>query len=258
MQCKVPILMYHHVIPAGQVHALAPFAVSHDLFSRQLDWLRRAGFRTITLEELFDAREKPGQRLKRTKPVVITFDDCPVTLLDHAVPELSRRGLTATFFAVAGKCGGHNDWDTDNGAPEVQLMSGADLRTLADNGFEIGSHGLTHINLRTCQPERISRELRESRRILEETTGRTIRFLAYPYGEYPEGYAGYCREAGYTGAVSIFSRARDITEDRYCMRRILIHEGDQAMRFRFKLSKLYQWLRVYVDYRVLRGGSEMA
>jgi peptidoglycan/xylan/chitin deacetylase (PgdA/CDA1 family) len=132
-------------------------------------------------------------------------------------------------------------------------MTGRDLRNLAERGFEIGSHGLSHSNLRRCSPEQIRRELVDSRQILEDKVRRPVRFLAYPFGEYPHGYARYCQEAGYRGAVSIFSRARTVAEDPYCMRRVLVHEGDQMLRFRFKLSKWYQWLRVYVDRRVLRG-----
>lgn len=249
---SVPILMYHHVVPVGQVGALAPFAVSRNLFSRQMDWLQQAGFRTISLERLFDAGEGKERATSGGKPVVITFDDCPVNLLDYAVPELIRRGMFATFFAVAGKLSGCNDWDTVQGAPKVPLMSGNDLRNLADSGFEIGSHGMSHLNLRRSTSEQISCELVDSRRLLEDTIGRSVRFLAYPFGEYPEKYAHYCREAGYRGAVSIFSPAHTVTEDSYCMRRVLVHEGDQQIRFRFKLSQAYQFLRAFVDRRVLR------
>jgi peptidoglycan/xylan/chitin deacetylase (PgdA/CDA1 family) len=249
----VPILMYHHVVPAVEVGPLAPFAVSRSLFSRQMEWLVQAGFRTITLEQLFNYCDGKSRTEPNGKPVVITFDDCPASLLDHAVPELSKRGMTTTFFAVAGKPGGHNDWDANQGAPHIPLMTAGDLRSLAERSFEIGSHGLNHSNLRRCSPEQIRRELEDSRLILEDEVGRPVRFLAYPYGEYPHGYAGYCQEAGYRGAVSIFSRARTVTEDPYCLRRVLVHEGDQMLRFRFKLSKWYQLLRVYVDRRVLRG-----
>ena len=248
---NIPILMYHHVVPADRVLALAPFAVSHDLFSEQLDWLTRAGFRTISLGELFDVQGGPEWRVEGRKPVVITFDDCPAGLLDHAIPELTRRGMTATFFAVAAKLGGNNDWDAEQGAPEIPLMTSVDLQKLADNGFEIGSHGLTHSNLRKCLPEQIRRELIDSRQIREETVGGPIRFFAYPFGEYPEGFSGYCQDAGYRGAVSIFSRARTVIEDPYCMRRILVHEGDQAFLFRVKTSTLYLKVRQTIDKKVI-------
>ena len=248
--------MYHHVVSREKISLLAPFAVSTDLFSQQLSCLEQEGFNTITFADFFDFDEqKKRQEVK--KPLIITFDDCSAQLFEYAVPELRRRGMTATFFAVAGKLGGFNDWDAAHEAPKVPLMSGNDLKILVNNGFEIGSHGLNHTNLRQCRPEQIRHELMTSRNILEDTIGKSVHYLAYPYGEYPVGYADYCRDAGYRGAVSIFSRARAATADPFCMRRILIHEGDTGMRFRFKMSRLYQWLRVYVDHRVLKGKPDV-
>jgi hypothetical protein len=54
------------------------------------------------------------------------------------------------------------------------------------------------------------------------------------------------REAGYRGAVSMFSQAASVTADRFCLRRIMPHRGDSALSFRMKLSPLY--LR-YVAWR---------
>ena len=249
---NIPILMYHHVVPSVEVGSFSPFAVSQKLFLCQMDWLNNAGFQTITFEQLFALRDQDARGAKNSKLVIITFDDCSTNLLDQAVPELMRRGMTATFFAVAGKPGGINDWDADNGAPKIPLMSRNDLKSLSDNGFEIGSHGLSHPNLRRCLPDQIRHELKNSKEILEDIIGRSIHFLAYPYGKYPVGYANYCREAGYAAAVSIFSNARTVTDDPYCMRRVLVHEGDHGVRFRFKLSALYLMLRRYSDWRVLR------
>ena len=252
---NVPILMYHHVVPADEVGVLAPFAVSRELFTQQMDWLIASGFRTVSLEHLFNSVDGP-RSLPVGKPVVITFDDCPVSLLAHALPELIRRGMTATFFAVAGKMGGRNDWDSRQGAPEIPLMSGDNLKNLAESGFEIGSHGLSHCNLKKCLPEQIRHEMVNSRRLLEDVTAKSVRFFAYPFGEYPEGFTGYCQEAGYRGAVSIFSRARTVVADPYCMRRILVHEGDRAFRFRFKTSKMYLKLRYLIDKKVIERESQ--
>lgn len=255
MKRNLPILMYHHVVPAEEVGAHAPFSVSHQLFARQLDWLQQWGFMTVSLSELFDSQDSLPHRNPRKKPVVITFDDCPASLLDFAVPELNRRGMTATFFAVAGKDGGRNDWDADQSTPQVRLMNAGELRKLAAQGFEIGSHSYSHAKLRQCSTSTIDSELQQSRQLLEQATGKPVRFLAYPYGEYPPDYAHHASNAGYEGAVSIFSNATSVLTDPYCMRRTLVHEGDSAMRFRFKLSRLYAVLRPISDRRVIRSDN---
>lgn len=243
--------MYHHVVPAAEVGPLAPFAVSRELFSRQLDLLLARGYQTLTLSEMCNQWDgDAGQQ--RGKSVALTFDDCPAALLDFAVPELVRRGMTATFFAVAGRLGGVNDWDAGS-APSLPLMSPAALRNLADAGFEIGSHGLNHLHLRECSSETAAYEMRESRRRLQECVEQPVDFFAYPFGEYPKDHAKLCRATGYRGAVSIFSAARTVAADRYCMRRILVHQRDGSLRFRFKLGPVYLWLRRYVDRRVIHG-----
>lgn len=248
---NVPILIYHHVVPADELAPLAPYAVSRDLFARQLDLLQSRGYRTLTLSALCDLWEGGGKGWEGGKPVALTFDDCPAALLDFAVPELLRRGMMATFFALAGKLGGCNEWDAGQ-APAVALMSVSDLQGLAASGFEIGSHGLNHLHLRACPPETVAVEMSESRQRLQAITGHRVEFFAYPFGEYPDGYAEQCRAAGYRGAVSIFSAARTVATDRYRMRRILIHEGDRGSRFEIKLGLSYLWLRRFVDRRVIQ------
>ena len=250
MNVNVPILMYHHVVPFEEVSPLSPYAVSQEQFARHLDVIQRLGYQTLTLSALVDRWDRLGQETCADRVVAITFDDCPSALMDYAVPELVRRGLTATFFPVAGNIGARNDWDT--GAPTLYpLMSGAELCSLARRGFEIGSHGMSHRHLRQCSPETVGIEMLESRRCLQELVGQPVNFFAYPFGEFPADYAKSCQTAGYRGAVSIFSQARSVGSDRFCMRRVLVHEGDRELRLRFKLSGAYQRLRPFVDRRVL-------
>jgi peptidoglycan/xylan/chitin deacetylase (PgdA/CDA1 family) len=158
--------------------------------------------------------------------------------------------MTATFFAVAGKPGGRNDWDADQGTPQVRLMDEDELRKLTVLGFELGSHSFHHVKFRESPSSTIDQELQQSRHAIEQATGKPVRFLAYPYGEYPRNHGQHARQAGYAGAVSIFSRAATVLADPFCMRRILVHQGDGKSRFRFKLSCAYLWLRPWVDRRV--------
>src|SRR5919197_6239381 len=46
-----------------------------------------------------------------TSDVRITFDDGNASDVEEALPELRRRGLTATFFVVAGRLGSHGFLD---------------------------------------------------------------------------------------------------------------------------------------------------
>jgi len=72
-------------------------------------------------------------------------------------------------------------------------------------------------------------------------------FFAYPYGKGPTRLYPLLAEAGYRGAVTIFSNEPTVTANRFCMRRIYVHKGDGRIRFRLKLSK------PYLRYKAFRG-----
>lgn len=57
--------------------------------------------------------------------------------------------------------------------------------TLQHNGWEIGSHGVTHQSLLKLNDKEIDIELIESKKILENVFG-PIMSYAYPYGDYSE------------------------------------------------------------------------
>jgi peptidoglycan/xylan/chitin deacetylase (PgdA/CDA1 family) len=89
-------------------------------------------------------------------------------------------------------------------------------------------------------------EIFRSKLVFESLLEVSPEFYAYPYGSYTESGKAMLHESGYRGAVSMFSVARSVTADRFCLRRIMPHRGDSALSFRMKLSPLY--LR-YVAWR---------
>jgi peptidoglycan/xylan/chitin deacetylase (PgdA/CDA1 family) len=226
----VHLLMYHHVLPQGAVDGLRPFVVFKERFEEQLRFLRDAGFRAGHLGQLLD--HGGG------KDIGITFDDGPLNVFEHAVPLLAQYGFTATFFVAPGLLGASNNWDVPE-MPRVPLMGKAEIQELVKAGFEIGSHGLNHINLSKCPPALAAKEMADSRKMIQDLFGVPCDFFSHPFGEYPENYAALCAEAGYRGAVGMTSPAKYVLEDRYAMRRVLIHTGDSLVRFRLKMTSLY-------------------
>ena len=92
--------------------------------------------------------------------VRITFDDGNASDLEHGLPALLERGLTGTFFVVAGRVG----------APGY--LSAADVRTLADAGMRIGSHGMRHRAWRGLDDAALGEELVAAKQELEQRPGR--------------------------------------------------------------------------------------
>lgn len=121
---------------------------------------------------------------KRKKHIVCTFDDGYTGLLYNAMPIMNEYGFTATVFVCTEYIGKSNDWNFKDKTKRTHL-SFNELMTLQHNGWEIGSHGVTHQSLLKLNDKEIDIELIESKKILENVFG-PIMSYAYPYGDYSE------------------------------------------------------------------------
>lgn len=161
-------------------------------------------FHVVPLEEVF-ALLRGGAPLP-ARTLAITFDDCYHNNLD-AARCLARYRLPATFFIPTAYVGTCRAFDWDRGLPKLPNLSWDDVRAIADLGFDIGSHTVSHANLGMVTIEQARMELGESRDVLERQLRRPVRWFAYPYGGKqhlrPE-YVPLIREAGYEGAVSAY------------------------------------------------------
>jgi peptidoglycan/xylan/chitin deacetylase (PgdA/CDA1 family) len=63
-----------------------------------------------------------------------------------------------------------------------EFLSHDDVRRLAENGIEIGSHTITHPILGASEPENARREIANSKLELEGLLGKPVRAFAYPFG----------------------------------------------------------------------------
>jgi peptidoglycan/xylan/chitin deacetylase (PgdA/CDA1 family) len=116
-------------------------------------------------------------------------------------------------------------------------MTWDDLRVLAADGVEVGSHTETHRHLPSLSELELERELKESRRRLEDELGRPCRFLAYPYGEESPRVQDAARAAGYDAAFALPGPSgRPVNP--FALRRVGVYLRDNRLRFRLKTSRL--------------------
>ncbi|PTN52079.1 hypothetical protein DAI43_06145, partial [Achromobacter xylosoxidans] len=94
---NVPVLMYHHVTPAGGMIAATP-----DVFEAQISRLARAGYQSLSADQ-FAAYLAGGAAPERS--VLITFDDGYLNNWVHAHPVLARHGMRAVLFTITGWIG---------------------------------------------------------------------------------------------------------------------------------------------------------
>jgi len=117
--------------------------------------------------------------------VELSFDDGNRSDADIALPALIERGLTATFFALAGRL------------DDALSLGRDDLRQLRAWGMRIGSHGWEHIPWRGLDAAGAHREFIEARFVLEEASGASIRHAALPLGRYDRQTLRGLKRAGY-------------------------------------------------------------
>ena len=247
-----PVLMFHHVEPLPLVPP--PLHVNSYLgrteFAAFLDQLKIGGYRTLTLAEACVKSPLPK------KAVVLTFDDGCTCFAEHAWPELSARGMTATLFALSGALGGAstaglagtNRWDRQDPQSmerEERLLDGPELASLARAGVEIGSHGKLHRDLTNCTTEELEEEVAASRRALAAALGAPITTFCYPYGRLDPRVRTAVERAGYLAAVSIHGAVHATRADRLALPRLIVNPGESPFERRIKASGLYPlWSRL--------------
>ena len=184
------MLVYHAVAevdPRDDPHRLA---TSPRHLRSHLRLLRRLGYRFATAGDL----AVPARGL-----AALTFDDGWRDALETVVPALHEAGARASFYVCPGWWGGEH--------PELAGAAGAlltepEVAELAGLGMEIGSHSLSHRDLRSLDDAELAAELRDSKREIERVTGAPCRTFAYPYGLRDARVVAAVAEAGYELALA--------------------------------------------------------
>ena len=118
--------------------------------------------------------------------VQLTFDDGYASDVGVALPALLERGLTATFFPLAGMLG-QPGYLTEDG-----------VRALAAAGMTVGSHGMRHRSWRGLDAESAHQEFTVARSLIGTAAQAPVRAAACPFGSYDRKVLSALRRHGYT------------------------------------------------------------
>ncbi|MCL6612495.1 MAG: polysaccharide deacetylase family protein [Peptococcaceae bacterium] len=233
----VPILMYHKINPDPGTGGYG-LRVSPRDFEKQVAYLARSGYTSVSLTDLADHHEK-GKPLP-PRPVVITFDDGYLDNYVYAYPILRKYGMTATVFVVAGTVGGINGFDYSEGRQPLNRMAGwRELEEMAEGGITIGAHTLTHPSLTGLEPEAARHEITEGKKRLEAALKRPVEVFCYPYGNYDQAIVQIVRESGFRAAVTADQGLGRYREDPYALKRIRVRGDYSYGRFLQELTRYH-------------------
>ncbi len=82
------------------------------------------------------------------------------------------------------------------------MMNWAQLRKLAHDGHEIGSHSMSHPILPFCSDTELIYEVENSRRVIQEHLNIPVESFCYPNGDYDKRILKAVQQAGYHQAVT--------------------------------------------------------
>jgi len=166
--------------------------------------------------------------IKNENDIGLTFDDGWQSFYTKAFPILRKYGFTATVFIVSDYVGEKSRWDYQ----KKEHLSWPEVKTLTDEGIEIGSHSANHIDLRGLNDDKLEYEIIDSKKMIEDKIGRQIKYFSYPFGRFDRRVKEAIRKAGYEKAYAL-----SIGDDEYSIARQCIYLYDTPYSIDMKLNR---------------------
>jgi len=112
-----------------------------------------------------------SENVTNDKIVILNFDDGRRTQFTHAKPILDKYGLKATFYIVC------NYIEKKSG-----FMNWREVTQLYEEGHDIGSHSMDHLDLSKLSTNDLKFEIGSSKQCLEDH-GIDVKIFAYPFNK---------------------------------------------------------------------------
>lgn len=198
------ILLYHHVSHSTPKVT----SVSPDTFREHMQYLAEH-HQVLPLKEVIETLQ--NKQPLPDKVVVITFDDGYKNIYDNAHPILKEFSFPYTIFInppLIGIVGYQLDWH------QIKIM--------ANEGASFANHGSQHSHMLTKNKSESEKswlrrsllEIETAETILKNNLGYSLKYFAYPYGEFDlklknrlraNGYIGFAQHSGAIASYSDFS-----------------------------------------------------
>lgn len=228
---RLRILMYHRIADDSPDR----LTISPKLFQQEMEYLAANGFHVISLQE---ARERLAANADLKKQIALTFDDGYLDFLTNAAPILRQLKFSATLFIVTGAIGSHAHWSSVD--KRQRLLDKEQLLELRAQGFQLGSHTVTHPDLTAQSDSQLADELKRSRDAVC-ALGETFVPFAYPGGSFTRRERDAVERAGYACAVIVGGRWGNGREtDRFLLKREPMLASDSLAWFKKRVNGYYE------------------
>lgn len=234
----VRVLLYHSI---DDPHPDDPMSlrVSREHFVEQMTVLRNGAYEVVPLSAVFTAGAGDGRQR-----VAVTFDDGCMSQR-WAAGVLQDFSFPATFFLVPRFLDGVSTpqayWE------EWGYLGWDDAAALIEDGFEVGAHSRTHVDLRACTDTELAAEVSGAKVALAERLRTNVVSFSYPFGRHDRRVRTAVAAADYRVGCTSRYGVNDGSSPIYGVRRTEIAGTDTLLDFEWKLRGKYDWLGYWQD-----------
>ncbi|USI28671.1 polysaccharide deacetylase family protein [Alteromonas macleodii] len=195
------ILLYHHVSSSTP----ASTSISPEAFKSHMEYLD-AHHTVVSLQDVVSAIQHNTTLPENA--VAITFDDGYANILDNAHPILADLGFPYTVFI-----------NPDEIGVGPKQLTWEQVIAMHNDGVAFANHTLDHLHMLNGEQamgerawlEKVWQNVESAEKKIEDKLDISLKYLAYPFGEYntalanklkAEGYIGFGQHSGAVGPSS--------------------------------------------------------
>ena len=227
---QVVVILYHRL----EGRQGGNLSIEPELFEKQMQEIKDAGLAVISMQDFLAWRR--GEKNIPPKSVLLSIDDGYVSTYDVAWPILKKFGYPFTVFVYLKYI--------NTGGKAVTWDQLAEMR---DAGVEIGSHTVSHHDLRKKPPkvavsyeDWLKDELERSKKTIEEHLGIRCVALAYVGGNSNSKIHEAARTAGYEVAFTVYGQRLGMTTNALTLGRYDVKSKDAQGRDAFSVAISFQ------------------
>jgi len=218
------ILAYHRVNPWYRKDALS---VSPEQFEGQLRYILKR----------FNTTSPSVLPVIKSNDFLITFDDGYVDNLWYALPVLKKFTIVPIIFLTVNYIGTDYIFSRYSDKEKDRFLTWDEIKKMSDEGVVFGSHSLSHPHLPNLSDSQLWIEVADSKKVIEDKTGKTVDFFCYPYGDFNERVIEKVKLAGYKSAFVTPPKGKKIKESNYTLLRTGVYGHNNFLAFRVKIWK---------------------
>lgn len=245
------VLMYHHI-----ARKKGFYAVSAAAFSEQMQYLAE-NYEVVDIDTYVKTVRTKGENGHRQ--VAVTFDDAYESYSQLALPVIEQFKIPSALFVCTGFMGRSNEWDDPQ--HRYPIMDASEVERISANPLvTVGAHSQSHRPLAQLSPQQCDVELSSPKEVLEKLIGRSVNYLAYPFGQplidVNANVGRAAKAAGYLAAFSTNYGLVNREKDCFALHRIEVGPQDDLSSFSARFSHWQARIlkqKIKNVYHILKG-----